>query len=122
MPSTVGCATLAFCDAQGDLISAIRFGRGPEAKKRTLKETLRNSRATSVIAIRARPDQVALGVGVQSRPPFRSLTVDRADIPYGARDDDPELDGVQLPSSYGVVCDGCFGADVTASVASARWP
>lgn len=37
----VGCATLTFCDANGDLISAIRFGRGPEAKKRALKETLR---------------------------------------------------------------------------------
>jgi hypothetical protein len=36
----LGCATLAFCDAQGDLISAIRFGRGPETKKITLKETL----------------------------------------------------------------------------------
>lgn len=37
----IGCATLAFCDAKGDLISAIRFGRGPEAKKLTLKDTLR---------------------------------------------------------------------------------
>lgn len=37
----VGCATIAFCDDKGDLISAIRFGRGPEAKKLTLKETLR---------------------------------------------------------------------------------
>lgn len=36
----VGCATLAFCDEKGDLISAIRFGRGPESKKVTLKETL----------------------------------------------------------------------------------
>ncbi len=37
----LGCATLAFCDDQGDLISAIRFGRGPESKKVALKETLR---------------------------------------------------------------------------------
>ncbi len=37
----IGCATLAFCDAKGDLISAVRFGRGPESKKLTLKETLR---------------------------------------------------------------------------------
>jgi len=41
----VGCATLAFCDAKGDLISAIRFGRGPEPKKLTLKETLRKDLA-----------------------------------------------------------------------------
>lgn len=37
----IACATLAFCDEQGDLISAIRFGRGPEFKKLSLKETLR---------------------------------------------------------------------------------
>jgi hypothetical protein len=36
----LGCATLAFCDAKGDLISAIRFGRGPEPKKVALKDTL----------------------------------------------------------------------------------
>lgn len=36
----IGCATLAFCDDKGDLISAIRFGRGPEAKKAALKATL----------------------------------------------------------------------------------
>jgi hypothetical protein len=36
----VGCATISFCDDQGDLISAIRFGRGPEHKKATLKESL----------------------------------------------------------------------------------
>lgn len=41
----VGCATLAFCDAKGDLISAIRFGRGPETKKLTLKDTLRKDLA-----------------------------------------------------------------------------
>jgi hypothetical protein len=37
----LGCATLAFCDEHGDLLSAIRFGRAPESKKLTLKETLR---------------------------------------------------------------------------------
>lgn len=36
----VGCATLSFCDAKGDLIGAIRFGRGPEYKKVTLKDIL----------------------------------------------------------------------------------
>lgn len=41
----MGCATLAFCDDKGDLISAIRFGRGPEPKKLTLKETLRKDLA-----------------------------------------------------------------------------
>lgn len=37
----IGCATISFCDEKGDLISAIRFGRAPESKKVTLKETLR---------------------------------------------------------------------------------
>ena len=41
----MGCATLAFCDAKGDMISAIRFVRGPEHKKLTLKETLRKDLA-----------------------------------------------------------------------------
>jgi|HigsolmetaAR202D_1030399.scaffolds.fasta_scaffold13729_2 hypothetical protein len=49
----VGCATLAFCDAKGNLISAIRFGRGPESKKLTLKETLKKDLA-HVLA--SRPD------------------------------------------------------------------
>jgi len=41
----MGCATLAFCDAQGDLISAIRFGRAPEPKKLVLKDMLRKDLA-----------------------------------------------------------------------------
>ena len=55
------------------------------------------------------------GVGVQSRPlvPFRSLAVDKSQIPYGAHVYIPEFDGVQMPSSYGFVHDGCFEADDT---------
>jgi hypothetical protein len=49
----VGCATLAFCDAKGDLLAAVRFGRGPEPKKLTLKDTLRRDLA-HVLA--ARPE------------------------------------------------------------------
>jgi hypothetical protein len=41
----IGCATLAFCDEKGDLLSAIRFGRAPEPKKLTLKDTLRRDLA-----------------------------------------------------------------------------
>jgi len=36
----VGCATLSFCDANGDLMSAIRFARAPEEKKATLKQMI----------------------------------------------------------------------------------
>jgi hypothetical protein len=49
----VGCATLAFCDDKGDLLAAVRFGRGPEPKKLTLKDTLRRDLA-HVLA--ARPE------------------------------------------------------------------
>lgn len=36
----IGCATLSFCDAKGELLSAIRMARAPEAKKATLKGQL----------------------------------------------------------------------------------
>jgi hypothetical protein len=36
----VGCATLSFCDSKGEMISAVRCGRMPEANKATLKRTL----------------------------------------------------------------------------------
>lgn len=36
----VGCATLSFCDAKGDLLGAVRLARAPEPNKRTLKTML----------------------------------------------------------------------------------
>jgi len=36
----VGCATVSFCDAKGDLLGAIRMARTPERNKRTLKASL----------------------------------------------------------------------------------
>lgn len=36
----VGCATLSFCDAEGELLGAIRMARAPEPNKRTLKASL----------------------------------------------------------------------------------
>jgi hypothetical protein len=36
----VGCATVSFCDEEGDLLGAIRMARAPESKKATLKTML----------------------------------------------------------------------------------
>lgn len=36
----VGCATLTFCDAEGDMLGAVRMARAPEPNKRTLKASL----------------------------------------------------------------------------------
>lgn len=36
----MGCATVSFCDENGDLLSAIRMARAPETKKATLKSML----------------------------------------------------------------------------------
>lgn len=36
----VGCGTLSFCDATGEMLAAIRIARSPEHKKRTLKGML----------------------------------------------------------------------------------
>jgi hypothetical protein len=36
----VGCATVSFCDAEGKMLSAIRFARMPEPSKKGLKKSL----------------------------------------------------------------------------------
>lgn len=51
----IGCGTLSFCDAEGDLLGAVRMARMPESKKTTLKRTLLAD-VTAVLA--ARPDLV----------------------------------------------------------------
>jgi hypothetical protein len=49
----VGCGTVSFCDAEGEMISAIRIGRMPEPKKATLKTILL---ADLTAALAKRPD------------------------------------------------------------------
>lgn len=49
----VGCGTISFCDAEGDMIAAVRMARMPETKKATLKSTL-HADVTAVLA--ERPD------------------------------------------------------------------
>jgi hypothetical protein len=51
----VGCGAIAFCDAEGDMISAVRMARMPEPHKATLKRTLLAD-MTAVLA--ERPDLV----------------------------------------------------------------
>lgn len=45
-----GCATIAFCDKEGDLLGAVRMARAPESKKATLKQML----AAEVAAVLAK--------------------------------------------------------------------
>lgn len=49
----IGCATLSFCDDEGNLISAVRMARMPEPKKATVKKALT---AELAVALTARPD------------------------------------------------------------------
>lgn len=49
----VGCATLSFCDAKGEMLSAIRMARMPEAHKATLKRSLL---AELMVVLKHRPD------------------------------------------------------------------
>lgn len=49
----IGCATLSFCDAKGDMLSAIRIARAPEPKKLQLKASLA---AELVAVLRLRSD------------------------------------------------------------------
>lgn len=49
----VGCGAISFCDAEGDMISAVRMARMPEPHKATLKRTLLAD-MTAVLA--ERPD------------------------------------------------------------------
>jgi hypothetical protein len=49
----VACGTLSFCDAEGEMIAAVRIARSPEWKKMSLKASLA---AELAAVLRARPD------------------------------------------------------------------
>ncbi len=49
----VGCGAISFCDAEGEMIAAVRMGRMPESHKTTLKRTLL---ADVTAALAQRPD------------------------------------------------------------------
>ena len=52
----VGCATVSFCDGNGELLGAIRMARPPEKNKRTLKASL----AAEVLAVLRKQPKLAL--------------------------------------------------------------
>lgn len=73
----VGCATLAFCDGNGEMLSTIRFGRMPETKKATLKEMLL-AEATRARNLRPELVQVAIADAVDDNWEFLSGEFPRA--------------------------------------------
>ena len=70
----VGCATLSFCDAEGDLISAIRMARSPEKNKLTLKEML-HAELNAVLDLRPNLKVVKLADGAEDNWTFLSAEV-----------------------------------------------
>jgi 3D (Asp-Asp-Asp) domain-containing protein len=52
-----------------------------------------------------------VGAGSRALKPYRSIAVDKTFITLGHKVYVPELDGVQMPASYGFVHDGCLEAD-----------
>jgi len=52
----VGCGTLSFCDAEGQMLSAVRMARMPEPHKATLKRTL----LADVTAVLAKRPELAV--------------------------------------------------------------
>lgn len=74
----VGCATLSFCDAEGEMISAIRIGRMPEPNKATLKRTLL---ADFHAAMAARPDLKLVKLADAARDNWTFLANDVPEAP-----------------------------------------
>ena len=60
----VGCATLSFCDAKGDLLGAVRLARAPEPNKRTLK-TMLAAELAAALAKRSSLKVVKIADGVE---------------------------------------------------------
>jgi len=69
-----GCATVSFCDADGEMLGAVRMARAPESKKATLKEML----AAEVHAIvERRPDLKIVKVADAARDNWEFLASDK---------------------------------------------
>jgi hypothetical protein len=73
----VGVGTLSFCDANGEMLSAIRIGRMPEHKKATLKRTL-GAELSAILAQRPELKLVKLADGANDNWTFLTK-----DLPAG---------------------------------------
>lgn len=95
----VGCATISFCNEDGEMISAIRMARMPEANKLTLKSTLIDELG-AILA--ARPDLPVVKIADAAHDNWTFL--DNA-IPFGAAAIDffhaAEQLGAALAAAYG---------------------
>jgi hypothetical protein len=95
----VGCATISFCNEDGEMISAIRMARMPEANKLTLKATLIDELG-AILA--ARPNIPIVKIADAAHDNWTFL--DNA-IPFGASAIDffhaAEQLGAALASAYG---------------------
>jgi hypothetical protein len=70
----VGCGTLSFYDAEGEMLTAVRMGRMPELKKKTLKRSLLLD-ITNVLAERPDLHLVKLADGAADNWSFLSKQV-----------------------------------------------
>lgn len=77
----IGCATLSFCNAQGDMISAVRVARMPESRKLSLKKTLL-AELNAVLA--QRPDLPIVKVADAADDNWRFLSDEVPDNDGGA--------------------------------------
>lgn len=69
----VGCATVSFCDADGDLIGAIRMARAPETRKATLKAML-SAEVAAIVAAQPSLKVIKLADGAADNWAFLSST------------------------------------------------
>jgi len=70
----IGCGTLSFCDANGEMLSAIRFARAPEVNKATLKQMI-EAELRLVRDLRPDLDVVKLADGAEDNWTFLSGTL-----------------------------------------------
>jgi hypothetical protein len=74
----IGCATLSFCDAKGDMLAAIRIARAPEPKKIGLKASLAAELA-AVLRLREDLHVVKVADGGSDNWEFLSETLPEGD-------------------------------------------